>query len=151
MSCTVEPVVLLAYLDGELADDERPRLEAHLQHCAECAGRLAQLRRSGQALQEEAHADLPDAVRRRLGRTLGGAAAPDAWPEVMALEEVARYLGITLDELDRLAADLPAFEVAGRIRVRRSELGKWIARREQDYAAQRLRTETTRGLAHSAG
>ena len=34
---------LSAYLDGELAPAERARLAAHLEACAECTARLAEL------------------------------------------------------------------------------------------------------------
>ena len=38
------------------------------------------------------------------------------------------------DELDEIAEELPAFELAGRLRVRRQRLMEWIEHREQSYA-----------------
>ncbi len=54
--------------------------------------------------------------------------------EIMTLDEVAAYLNISLDELDALAEQLPAFEVAGRLRMRRVRLDEWIQQQERAFA-----------------
>jgi hypothetical protein len=129
----------VAWLDGDLRRAAADRLAAHAEGCPDCHQRLADLRRQAEALRADLQRDLPADVLVRARQVMPSMGAAEARPEVMTLDEVARYLQVGLDELDPIAADLPAFEVAGQIRVRHAELLRWIARREQDYAAQRLR------------
>lgn len=44
LACRDAVALMTAYLDGELAGQDRARLEAHLEHCPHCAEYLAQLR-----------------------------------------------------------------------------------------------------------
>jgi len=67
-------------------------------------------------------------------RTIAEATRATPRPEIMTLDEAAAFLRISPDELGEIAEELPAFELAGRIRVRRSRLIEWVARREADYA-----------------
>lgn len=53
--------------------------------------------------------------------------------EVMTLPEVAEFLRISESELADVMGDLPAFEIGGRIRVRRTALVEWIKTRERRY------------------
>jgi anti-sigma factor RsiW len=75
---------LSEYLDGELPDNERVALEAHLQECAECTAVLAEIRQvvsRAQGLEPivPAH-DLWPAIARRIGAT------PRSGTEVIDLE-----------------------------------------------------------------
>ena len=63
MKSHVEPE-LLAYLDGELGERERTRVEAHLATCSRCTAELERLR----------------ALRQELGRTLDAAISPVRLP-----------------------------------------------------------------------
>lgn len=146
MPCTLDPERLAAWLDGDLNGAAAARMAAHVEACPECRDRTARLTRQAAALRREIDREVPGDVLARLHDVLPAAGTAVNWPDVLALEDVARYLRVALDDLDRVAADLPAFELAGQIRVRRTELERWIARREQDYAAQRLREDLTRRL-----
>jgi anti-sigma factor RsiW len=53
--------ILGAYHDGELADADRLRVEAHLRECASCATELAGLRESSRLLREAPFDDLSSA------------------------------------------------------------------------------------------
>lgn len=57
--------------------------------------------------------------------------------EIMTLEEAADFLRITADQLGEIVEELPAFELAGQIRVRRDRLLEWVQQRERDYNRQR--------------
>lgn len=151
MPCSLDPLRLVAWLDGDLSPAAGRRLEAHLAACPKCSALVGVLQRQEEALRAEIGRAVPTAVLARLRHSLPPAEATSAWPDVMTLDEVARYLRIALDDLDRFASDLPAFEVAGQVRVRRTELVKWISRREQDHAVQRLHTEATLGLGRRVG
>jgi len=144
MPCTLDPERLVAWLDGDLRGAAAARIAAHVAACPQCRDRAAGLTRQAEALRHEIDCEVPGDVLARLHEALPAAGAAGGCPEVLTLEDVARYLRVGLDDLDRVAADLPAFEIAGQVRVRRTELERWIARREQDYAAQRLRETLAR-------
>ena len=55
--CRDAVALMTAYLDGELRDRDRERLEAHLADCPHCAEYLAQLRVTIDAL---GHVDVDD-------------------------------------------------------------------------------------------
>jgi hypothetical protein len=59
-------------------------------------------------------------------------------PEVLTVEEVARYLRVSVAELEPALAELPFFEFAGRLRMRRESLEAWIEEREQRARRERL-------------
>jgi hypothetical protein len=69
------------------------------------------------------------AVRRALSAEVRGAGAP----EVMTLPEVAEFLRIDEADLAEILDELPAFELAGRLRVRRARLVEWIEHRERTW------------------
>lgn len=54
-----------------------------------------------------------------------------AWPDVMTPGEVAAYLRVTPEELERELAGMPFFEFAGRLRIRRVALEEWVEGREE--------------------
>ncbi len=60
--CRDAVALIAAYLDGELRDRERDRLEAHLANCRHCSEYLAQLRITIDALGYVEADDLPDDV-----------------------------------------------------------------------------------------
>ena len=71
--------------------------------------------------------------------------------EVMTLEEVAAFLRIDPDDLGEILAELPAFELAGRVRVRRERLIEWIRRRERDYARKAAASWAANAIRGGAG
>jgi anti-sigma factor RsiW len=59
----VDAVHWSRYLDGEFSSAKCRRCEEHLAGCAECRGKLRDVRRTVQALQAAAHDAIPPAVR----------------------------------------------------------------------------------------
>ena len=55
-------------------------------------------------------------------------------PEIMTPAEVAAFLRIPLDDLEEVFDELPSFEFAGHVRVRRERLLEWIEQRERRQA-----------------
>jgi anti-sigma factor RsiW len=82
-----EKETLLALFDGELSDIETARLERHIENCADCRERLAELEETSMAL-AGVIAELD-------------AAEPDAWPTARTVAPNS-VLG-----LDRLSAQAP--------------------------------------------
>ena len=58
--CRDAVALMTAYLDGELGDPDRLRLEAHLAECPHCSEYLAQLRVTIDALGHVEVDDLPE-------------------------------------------------------------------------------------------
>ncbi|SIS49652.1 anti-sigma factor family protein [Alicyclobacillus vulcanalis] len=71
-SCEVVEPMLTAYLDGELAQDEKARVEAHLAACTHCSRLVEAMHQDERALASLAHmlaapADMPMRVLAALG------------------------------------------------------------------------------------
>jgi hypothetical protein len=125
---------LAAYEAGELSENRRRELAAHLATCRVCQGRREAIRRADLALGRLRPSRTPPgallATRRALRRELGRVPAP----EVMTLDEVAEFLRLAPEQLAELLLELPAFELGGQLRVRRSRLVAWIETRERERA-----------------
>ena len=67
-------------------------------------------------------------------KALQQATVADTSQQIMTLDQVATFLQIDSDQLGEIAETLPAFELAGQIRVRRAKLIEWIEQRERDYS-----------------
>lgn len=59
-------------------------------------------------------------------------------PEILTVAEVARYLRVTREELEAELDNLPFFEFAGRLRMRRESLLAWVEERESWSRRQRF-------------
>lgn len=68
---------LSAYHDGELADEERAALEAHLRRCPRCAAELEWLRRLSHLFQTAGRVEMPAPVTDRLHRAVDDLPAAD--------------------------------------------------------------------------
>ena len=136
MPCDVTYEELAALAVGELPDDREGQVLEHLSVCDRCRRRLEAVRRADATLETLSPCPPPGeallAARKALSRVVREPAAAD----VMTLDEVAAFLRVGLDELEDIIEALPAFEFAGRIRVRRDRLIEWIRQRERDYTRQ---------------
>ncbi len=146
MTCEVTYEELSAFAAGDAAADRAQWLNEHVRHCSSCQARLDVLVRIENAMRKlpriEPSGEAVLNVRRALSRGIRARA-----PEVMTLQEVADFLRISLEDLYETVDDMPAFELAGRILVRRAELTKWVEERERAYRRQAIRSELARGLA----
>ena len=142
---------LAAFASGELEAERSRELEAHLERCGECRDRLEALREVDSALDSPRRAE-PSAravleARRAISREVRGTNSP----EIMTLDEVAEFLRITTDELEEIASGLPAFELAGQLRVRRERLVEWVEQRELVYVRRNIESSVARSLAGDFG
>lgn len=93
----------------------------------------AELQRVDQ-LMRELHREEPSvADLLRVRRNISTATAPPQDKDILTVEEVGKILRLSPRELDTVLPDLPAFELAGRIRIRRERLLEWIEEREKAY------------------
>lgn len=76
MTCAIATERLDAYRDRELEDDEAEQLRRHVDQCAECASRLAELARQSTMLRDAlVRYSAPDTLRARIRSALGPADA----------------------------------------------------------------------------
>ncbi len=133
MQCDVTYDDLSRFGAGELEPGAAREMESHVAGCAICRDRLETLRDLDVRLQSLRRSG-PSAsavleARRALSRELRGGSAL----EIMTLDDVAGFLRISPQELDDIAGELPAFEIAGHVRIRRERLLEWLKQRERDY------------------
>jgi len=144
MACDEKYDELASFAAGE-ADAERARLLGeHAARCQQCSSRLEALRRADAGLRmlrrtEPSARALLD-TRRRLSQEIRGGEIP----EIMTLDDVAEFLRIGPEEIEEVVEELPAFELAGRIRVRRERLIEWIEQRELQYLRRTAESRMTR-------
>lgn len=144
MACEVTEVELAELAAGDLPHGRAGAVERHLAQCPDCRRRLEALRRADAWLRmlprHEPPARTVVNVRRALIEEIRGADGP----EIMTLDEVAAFLRLAPEDLDEIAEDLPAFELAGQVRVRRARLLEWIEQRERRYSISNAERNVTR-------
>jgi hypothetical protein len=140
MECEWSCLELAEYAAGEPSD----KIHRHLPECESCRRRIEAIRKTDAALQAIPRLEPTDTavlrIRQALGREIRGHDAH----EVMTLEDVADFLRATPEALLDLLDDLPAFEFAGQIRVRRSRLIEWVEERERRYLAEKMESQMSR-------
>jgi len=134
MSCSIRDEELAQFLAGEAPLAGREELRRHVAGCQACAARAAALQDVDQALAQLAPRTPSGSALRGVRCTLAAEVQRPPHDDIMTLDEVAAFLRVPLESLEEFVDDLPAFEVAGRVRVRREQLTEWVARREREYA-----------------
>ena len=131
MTCNVTYDELAAFAANDLPAARRGAVELHLGECAACRRRLDALRRADSALRQLRRLEPPPEAVRDARDAFRSHAASLPPPEIMTLDDVARFLRVPLDDVRAMWDELPAFELAGQIRVRRTKLMEWIEERER--------------------
>ncbi|MCP4644262.1 MAG: zf-HC2 domain-containing protein [bacterium] len=133
MTRCIQDEMLSRYAAGDCDPEEARSVRAHVEACGSCQTRLDGLRRADAALREAAASPVPDRIAASVWRAIAEELNSRPAPEIMTLEDVARYLRIPSSDLEPFLEDLPCFEFAGRVRIRRTRLLEWIGEREQRY------------------
>ena len=149
MSCDVTYEELAALAAGELPAAREAEVLAHLGDCERCRRRVNALQQADGVLATLRPARPPAEAVLAARRALADVLRRRQAPEIMTLEEVAEFLRLTLDQLADVAEELPAFELAGQVRVRRARLIEWIERREGDYSRQRAGSWAAHGMSEA--
>ncbi len=121
-------------------------IEEHVAECADCQRSLDSLQTVDQILDSLPPAAPSAATLLNVRRALARETRPGG-SEIMTLSEVAELLRIPEADLDEVIEELPAFELGGRVRVRRSKLVEWIEQREQNFTKARMESYVARSLA----
>ena len=148
MECQVTYEELAAFAADELDAKQQAEMGKHVSACERCGRRLAALSKADamlgemQPVQPEASAIL--AARRAIVEVTRGVTRT----EIMTLGEVGEFLRIKPEELGELVEELPAFELAGQLRVRKAKLIEWIEQRERNYSRDAAASWAARAGSH---
>ena len=134
MSCEVTYEELAAFAAGDVEPDRQAEIRAHADACDDCRGRLAALRRSDAALAALPRISPAGGAILAARRAIAELTRAEPQHQIMTLEEAAEFLRISPEQLGEIAEELPAFELAGQIRIRRERLLEWLQKRERLYA-----------------
>ncbi len=137
---------LAAFAAGEAPPDDNAAIERHVASCSRCRRRIAALGRADEQLRQAPRLTPSAEAVEHIRIAVAAAAQPLAPAEIMTLDEVAVFLRLSEPEMEEIAAELPAFELAGRVRVRRARLIEWVEHRERAYRQQSLQNEAARLL-----
>ena len=143
MTC-ISHETLAQFAVGDMDTGDVSDVEAHIRSCPECRRRLEAVRKVDTALCLLRRAE-PSAQALLDTRCLISEEIriPQA-SEIMTLDDVAEFLRIGPGELEEIVEELPAFELAGEIRIRRTKLLDWIEHRERQYLRQTIESRTAR-------
>lgn len=134
---------LSEYEAREFPPAESEAVRRHLESCEACRRQREGLARLMEAVdtlpEEEPPESVSFAVRREVDRLLAPGLA--SAPEIMTIEELARYLRVPVEALEEELTTLPAFEVAGELRFRKDRVAEWIRRREDDHVREMASAE----------
>jgi hypothetical protein len=135
--------LLEAWLDDQLDSAQRTLFLNHALVCEACRDQIE----AGNALKKHikpiAELNMPDDADLRVRIAIETSTRiPTVEPEVMGIEEAAAFLRITIRELIDCLDELPAFEIAGRIRFNRDRLIRWMLTKEQGFASEMRRKNT---------
>ncbi|MCE9591091.1 MAG: zf-HC2 domain-containing protein [Planctomycetes bacterium] len=135
MACSVTYDELAAYASGECEAGRGAEIARHLAVCEACRGRMHAIAAADRALAAPPRWEPSAGAVLAASRAIARATAPPApiEPGIMTLEEVGRHLRLNPEQLDEIVETLPAFEIAGQVRVRRQKLYEWIDQRERMF------------------
>ena len=147
MTCEVTYERLAAFAAGDLDAGGEAEMRQHVGGCARCRERLEALRNADAALAALPPVEPPAATVLTVRRLLAEATREAATREIMTLDEVAEFLRVAPEQLGEVVEELPAFELAGQVRVRRERLIEWIGQRERAYARHTAASWVARAVA----
>lgn len=146
MKCPDFRTRMPAYIDGDLPQQEREALENHLAKCRSCHRQFDSLKQGDAALASLGQLPVPAGILNQARAEITTGSGLETLSEIMTLNEVAAFLKIDSRVLGDLVEQLPLFELAGNLRIRRQALLDWIRERERDFARTHLQGELSRRL-----
>lgn len=134
INCGITYDRLTALAAGDLEEKDQTEIQKHISRCPQCQKRMVMIKEADSTLQSLSPVKPAAAAVLMARRAISEVTRNASRIEIMTLDEVADFLRITPDELGEIVEQLPAFELAGRIRVRRARLIEWIQQRERDFS-----------------
>jgi len=147
MNCNVSYEELAAFAAHDMAQGNLDGLRRHIETCEACRNRLAALEKVDGLLHAMVREEPPARAVLNAWRAVLDETRDSRGDEIMTIEEVASFLKVPLDDLDLIVSEIPSFELAGHLRVRRVKLFEWIEDRERRHRRGIAESEVARGLA----
>jgi excisionase family DNA binding protein len=153
---------LVKFMDGEVSDEMREAIQAHLDNCADCSKELESLRDVKALCQHwgdiAPSKDWKIELKRKLAKAqrqpmteleiLRSAVIglsrrvreleesqtvlpPMLESEIMTVDELARYLRLSTDQVFEIIDQLPRFQIGYEYRFKRDSIDQWIRSLEQ--------------------
>lgn len=134
---------LSVYCAGDLDETNRSAAQSHLDRCLSCAKEYRRFNNLLHAMQDLDDPQPSESSRFEILQVLSPQVIQPAIPEILGVEDLLEYLGVTSEELDQEINNLPAFEFAGRLRFKKSHIDAWIeerrAARDSDIVLSRVK------------
>ena len=151
MSCEITCEDLAAFTTEDLAPERQNAIREHLSGCSDCRELLAALNRADSLLASLSPVAPGSSAILSTRRAFSDVTRGLQTQEIMTLEETALFLRITPEQLGEIMEELPAFELAGQIRVRRIRLIEWIQQRERNFNRQLSESWVSRASVYGIG
>lgn len=151
MKCDTSYEELAAYASGDTTPERAKALCGHISRCDVCRKHLESLRQADIVLVALPRFQPSASAVLEAHRAISEATRPVQEPEIMTLGETAEFLRLTPEQLGEILEELPAFEIAGQVRVRRSRLIEWVQQREQLYVRRNMASWADRARAGEIG
>ena len=136
MNCSDIALWIPEYVDGDVPDDNKAEVRAHLAACAACRTAVEKYQALVGAMRAlPGHEPGVDTVL-RITDAIHAVAAPRRRTEfgpVLDTEELADYLHVNASVIQSYLTDLPCFELGGKILFRRQSVDAWLERRESEF------------------
>jgi hypothetical protein len=134
LTCDVKYERLAAFTAGDLGPAAEAEIRRHASVCGRCRARLEALGQTDAELAALPPLEPPPATVQAARQLLSEVTREAAPRQIMTLDQVGEFLRLDPVQLDEIVEELPAFELAGQIRIRRERLIEWIEQRERAYA-----------------
>ncbi|PIP16720.1 MAG: hypothetical protein COX46_00490 [bacterium (Candidatus Ratteibacteria) CG23_combo_of_CG06-09_8_20_14_all_48_7] len=155
MDCKNKKIMLSAYRDGELSEEERREIEKHLKACSVCTEELKEIQKLSSLIKEvpeiKTSPQFEDRLKERLNitpelvmlkqlsRTMEEIEKKvteyqkKAYPEIMTIEDLSFYLQISIETIWASLREIPSFRVGDQLRFRKGSVDEWIGRKETPH------------------
>jgi len=134
MDCEEYRAKMSEILEGDLEAAETESARNHEAGCPGCAAEMRRFRAMVDAVEDLPDPVPEDPVRFEILDGLTPRPEVQAIPEIMDVDELRKYLGVTEKELAEEIGNLPAFEFAGRLKFKKEHIDRWIEERERERA-----------------
>lgn len=134
MNCEEFRSAMSEVMEGDLEAAEMEAARGHEARCQACSSEMRRFRAVVRAVEDLPDPVPEDTVRFEILDGLTPTPAPEMVPEIMDVDELRKYLGVTEKELEEEIENLPAFEFAGRLRFKKEHIDRWIEERERERA-----------------
>ncbi len=135
MNCKECKPLISSYIDGESEDADVEGVRKHLEECAECRAELEVLEGIALAATGLARFEPDEDVVLAISSAVHECSLPPRRTQfgpVLDMDELADFLRVDKDTVGAYLAEIPCFELGGKLLFRRKSVEQWIRGREMN-------------------